>query len=130
MLIFQLSSDPTPLLLSTIKSRRCWMLWRWPWTDSTRCISYMLGNSNSRLILIFLESKNSTLSFFFQKFRRSLLIHSENRLYMENFDLYLGLNDMTARVHGLKICCSFIQMGARGTPSKTLSYWRGKAEEC
>jgi hypothetical protein len=43
------------------------------WTDSTRCITYMLGNSNSRMIFDFLgvKEQHHYLSHFFRNFSRS-----------------------------------------------------------
>ena len=43
------------------------------WTDSTRCITYMLGNSNSRIIFDFLgvKEQHHYLSHFFRNFSRS-----------------------------------------------------------
>lgn len=45
------------------------------WTDSTRCITYMLGNSNSRMIFDFLgiTEQHHYLSHFFRNFSRSNL---------------------------------------------------------
>ena len=60
------------------------------WTDSTRCITYMLGNSNSRLVFDFLgiQKQHHYLSHFFRNFSRenleSLLKISE--WHMEKFD--------------------------------------------
>jgi hypothetical protein len=43
------------------------------WTDSTRCVSYMLGNDNSRLIFDFLgiQEQHHYLSHFFRNFSRN-----------------------------------------------------------
>src|SRR6056297_1362135 len=45
------------------------------WTDSTRCVTYMLGNSNSRMIFDFLgiQEQHHYLSHFFRNFSRSNL---------------------------------------------------------
>lgn len=45
------------------------------WTDSTRCVSYMLGNDNSRLIFDFLgvQEQHHYLSHFFRNFSRQNL---------------------------------------------------------
>jgi len=45
------------------------------WTDSTRCATYMLGNSNSRMIFDFLgiQQQHHYLSHFFRNFSRSNL---------------------------------------------------------
>lgn len=63
------------------------------WTDSTRCITYMLGNSNSRMIFDFLgvTEQHHYLSHFFRNFSRtnleSLLKISE--WHMQKFDSLL-----------------------------------------
>lgn len=63
------------------------------WTDSTRCITYMLGNSNSRMIFDFLgvKEQHHYLSHFFRNFSRtnleSLLKISE--WHMDKFDSLL-----------------------------------------
>ncbi len=63
------------------------------WTDSTRCVSYMLGNSNSRMIFEFLgvKEQHHYLSHFFRNFSRS---HIDGLLkislwHMEKFDYLL-----------------------------------------
>ncbi|MBT3480872.1 MAG: DUF1552 domain-containing protein [Opitutales bacterium] len=63
------------------------------WTDSTRCITYMLGNSNSRMVFDFLgvNEQHHYLSHFFRNFSRSNL---DNLLkislwHMEKFDSLL-----------------------------------------
>ena len=45
------------------------------WTDSTRCITYMLGNSNSRMVFDFLgiREQHHYLSHFFRNFSRTNL---------------------------------------------------------
>ena len=64
------------------------------WTDTTRCITYMLGNSNSRIIFDFLgiTAQHHYLSHFFRNFSRSNL---DNLLkislwHMEKFDSLLN----------------------------------------
>lgn len=63
------------------------------WTDSTRCITYMLGNSNSRIVFDFLgiTEQHHYLSHFFRNFSRvnleSLLKISE--WHMQKFDSLL-----------------------------------------
>ena len=63
------------------------------WTDSTRCATYMLGNSNSRMIFDFLgiKEQHHYLSHFFRNFSRtnldSLLKISE--WHMQKFDSLL-----------------------------------------
>ncbi|NND96537.1 MAG: DUF1552 domain-containing protein [Pirellulaceae bacterium] len=63
------------------------------WTDSTRCITYMLGNSNSRLVFDFLgiTQQHHYLSHFFRNFSRSNLdaLLKISRWHMEKFDQLL-----------------------------------------
>ena len=63
------------------------------WTDSTRCITYMLGNSNSRMIFDFLgiTEQHHYLSHFFRNFSRSNLesLLKISRWHMEKFDSLL-----------------------------------------
>ena len=63
------------------------------WTDSTRCISYMLGNSNSRLIFDFLgiDRQHHYLSHFFRNFSRSNIdaLLKISLWHMEKFDSLL-----------------------------------------
>lgn len=63
------------------------------WTDSTRCISYMLGNSNSRMVFDFLgiREQHHFLSHFFRNFSRSNLesLLKISRWHMEKFDRLL-----------------------------------------
>ena len=63
------------------------------WTDSTRCVTYMLGNSNSRMVFDFLgiKEQHHYLSHFFRNFSRT---HLESLLkislwHMEKFDSLL-----------------------------------------
>lgn len=60
------------------------------WTDSTRCVTYMLGNSNSRMIFDFLgiTEQHHYLSHFFRNFSRSNLesLLKISRWHMEKFD--------------------------------------------
>ena len=64
------------------------------WTDSTRCITYMLGNSNSRMVFDFLgiTEQHHYLSHFFRNFSR----HNIDALlkislwHMEKFDSLLN----------------------------------------
>ena len=64
------------------------------WTDSTRCISYMLGNSNSRLIFDFLgiDRQHHYLSHFFRNFSRSNIdaLLKISLWHMEKFDSLLA----------------------------------------
>ena len=63
------------------------------WTDSTRCITYMLGNSNSRLVFDFLgiKEQHHYLSHFFRNFSRSNLdaLLKISLWHMQKFDLLL-----------------------------------------
>jgi hypothetical protein len=63
------------------------------WTDSTRCVSYMLGNDNSRLIFDFLgiKEQHHYLSHFFRNFSRSNLdaLLKISLWHMEKFDYLL-----------------------------------------
>lgn len=63
------------------------------WTDSTRCITYMLGNSNSRMIFDFLgiKEQHHYLSHFFRNFSRSNLesLLKISLWHMEKFDSLL-----------------------------------------
>ena len=63
------------------------------WTDSTRCVTYMLGNSNSRMIFDFLgiKEQHHYLSHFFRNFSRENLeaLLKISRWHMEKFDYLL-----------------------------------------
>jgi hypothetical protein len=63
------------------------------WTDSTRCISYMLGNSNSRMIFDFLgvKEQHHYLSHFFRNFSRPNLegLLKISLWHMQKFDYLL-----------------------------------------
>lgn len=63
------------------------------WTDSTRCITYMLGNSNSRMIFDFLgiKEQHHYLSHFFRNFSRSNIdsLLKISLWHMEKFDYLL-----------------------------------------
>ena len=64
------------------------------WTDSTRCVSYMLGNSNSRMIFDFLgvREQHHYLSHFFRNFSRSNIdgLLKISLWHMEKFDYLLN----------------------------------------
>ncbi len=64
------------------------------WTDSTRCISYMLGNSNSRIIFDFLgiNEQHHYLSHFFRNFSRNNIesLLKISLWHMEKFDSLLN----------------------------------------
>lgn len=63
------------------------------WTDSTRCVTYMLGNSNSRMIFDFLgiNEQHHYLSHFFRNFSRHNLdaLLKISLWHMEKFDYLL-----------------------------------------
>ena len=63
------------------------------WTDSTRCISYMLGNSNSRMVFDFLgiQKQHHYLSHFFRNFSRENIdsLLKISLWHMEKFDYLL-----------------------------------------
>lgn len=65
------------------------------WTDSTRCITYMLGNSNSRMIFDFLgvKEQHHYLSHFFRNFSRSNIdgLLKISLWHMEKFSRLLQL---------------------------------------
>ena len=64
------------------------------WTDSTRCITYMLGNSNSRMIFDFLgiTEQHHYLSHFFRNFSRTNLesLLKISLWHMQKFDSLLA----------------------------------------
>lgn len=64
------------------------------WNDSTRCITYMLGNSNSRMIFDFLgvKEQHHYLSHFFRNFSRSNIdgLLKISLWHMEKFDYLLN----------------------------------------
>lgn len=64
------------------------------WTDSTRCITYMLGNSNSRMVFDFLgiSAQHHYLSHFFRNFSRTNLesLLKISLWHMEKFDSLLN----------------------------------------
>ena len=63
------------------------------WTDSTRCATYMLGNSNSRIIFDFLgvKEQHHYLSHFFRNFSRENIdgLLKISLWHMEKFDYLL-----------------------------------------
>lgn len=76
------------------------------WTDSTRCVSYMLGNSNSRMIFDFLgiSEQHHYLSHFFRNFSRPNLdaLLKISLWHMEKFDSLMnrlkGFSDHSGRL--------------------------------
>ncbi|WDI43758.1 DUF1552 domain-containing protein [Bremerella sp. P1] len=63
------------------------------WTDSTRCVSYMLGNTNSRMVFDFLgvKKQHHYLSHFYRNFSRENLedLYKVCLWHMEKFDYLL-----------------------------------------
>lgn len=63
------------------------------WTDSTRCVTYMLGNSNSRMVFDFLgiTEQHHYLSHFFRNFSRENIdaLIKISLWHMEKFDYLL-----------------------------------------
>jgi hypothetical protein len=86
------------------------------WTDSTRCITYMLGNSNSRMIFDFLgiKKQHHYLSHFFRNFSRenldSLLKISE--WHMQKFDGLLTRMKSYKDSHGTLLDNSVVLYGS------------------
>ena len=64
------------------------------WTDSTRCVTYMLGNSNSRMIFDFLgvKEQHHYLSHFFRNFSRENIdaLLKISLWHMQKFDSLLN----------------------------------------
>ena len=64
------------------------------WTDSTRCVTYMLGNSNSRMVFDFLgiKQQHHYLSHFFRNFSRDNLdaLLKISLWHMQKFDYLLN----------------------------------------
>lgn len=64
------------------------------WTDQTRCVSYMLGNSNSRMVFDFLgvKEQHHYLSHFFRNFSRENIdgLLKISLWHMEKFDYLLN----------------------------------------
>ena len=86
------------------------------WTDSTRCASYMLGNSNSRIIFDFLgiKEQHHYLSHFFRNFSR----HNLDELlkitlwHMEKFDYLLNRMKSYKDQHGTLLDHSLVMFGS------------------
>ena len=86
------------------------------WTDSTRCVSYMLGNSNSRMIFDFLgiKEQHHYLSHFFRNFSRSNLdsLLKISLWHMEKFDYLLNRMKSYKDQHGTLLDHSVVLYGS------------------
>ena len=86
------------------------------WTDSTRCITYMLGNSNSRLIFDFLgiDRQHHYLSHFFRNFSRSNIdsLLKISLWHMEKFDSLLTKLKSYKDQHGSLLDHSVVLFGS------------------
>ena len=100
------------------------------WTDSTRCVSYMLGNSNSRMIFDFLgiSEQHHYLSHFFRNFSRPNLdaLLKISLWHMEKFDSLMNrLKGFSIRSSVGSLRCTFWfrdghSIPLRGYPSFSL----------
>ncbi len=86
------------------------------WTDSTRCVSYMLGNSNSRMIFDFLgvKEQHHYLSHFFRNFSRSNIdgLLKISLWHMEKFDYLLNKMKSYKDHHGTLLDHSVVLFGS------------------
>ena len=86
------------------------------WTDSTRCVSYMLGNSNSRMVFDFLgiHEQHHYLSHFFRNFSRSNLdsLLKISLWHMEKFDYLLNRMKSYKDQHGTLLDHSVVLYGS------------------
>ena len=86
------------------------------WTDSTRCISYMLGNSNSRMVFDFLgiQQQHHYLSHFFRNFSRQNLesLLKISLWHMEKFDYLLTRMKSYRDHHGTLLDHSVVLYGS------------------
>ena len=86
------------------------------WTDSTRCISYMLGNSNSRIVFDFLgiQQQHHYLSHFFRNFSRQNLesLLKISLWHMEKFDYLLTRMKSYRDHHGTLLDHSVVLYGS------------------
>ncbi len=86
------------------------------WTDSTRCISYMLGNSNSRMIFDFLgvKEQHHYLSHFFRNFSREIIVGllKISLWHMEKFDYLLTKLKSYKDHHGTLLDHSVVLYGS------------------
>ena len=86
------------------------------WTDSTRCVTYMLGNSNSRMIFDFLgiKEQHHYLSHFFRNFSRQNLdaLLKISLWHMEKFDYLLTRMKSYRDHHGSLLDHSVVLFGS------------------
>jgi hypothetical protein len=86
------------------------------WTDSTRCITYMLGNSNSRMIFDFLgiQKQHHYLSHFFRNFSRENLeaLIKITEWHMQKFDGLLTRMKSYKDQHGTLLDNSIVLFGS------------------
>ena len=86
------------------------------WTDSTRCVSYMLGNSNSRMIFDFLgvKEQHHYLSHFFRNFSRENIdgLLKISLWHMEKFDYLLNKMKSFRDHHGTLLDHSVVLFGS------------------
>ena len=86
------------------------------WTDSCRCITYMLGNSNSRMIFDFLgiHKQHHYLSHFFRNFSRENLdsLLRISLWHMEKFDYLLTRLKSFKDQHGTLLDNSLVLFGS------------------
>jgi hypothetical protein len=86
------------------------------WTDSTRCITYMLGNSNSRMVFDFLgiQEQHHYLSHFFRNFSRSNIdaLLKISLWHMEKFDYLLTKLKSYRDHHGTLLDHSVVLYGS------------------
>jgi hypothetical protein len=86
------------------------------WTDSTRCVTYMLGNENSRMVFDFLgiKEQHHYLSHFFRNFSRKNLdsLLKITLWHMEKFDYLLERMKSYRDQHGSLLDNSVVLFGA------------------
>ncbi len=86
------------------------------WTDSTRCATYMLGNSNSRMVFDFLgiKQQHHYLSHFFRNFSRSNIdaLLKISLWHMEKFDSLLTKLKSYKDEHGTLLDHSVVLYGS------------------
>lgn len=86
------------------------------WTDSTRCVTYMLGNSNSRMIFDFLgiTKQHHYLSHFFRNFSRENLdsLLKITLWHMQKFDYLLTRLKSFSNQHGTLLDHTLVLFGS------------------
>ena len=86
------------------------------WTDSTRCATYMLGNSNSRMIFDFLgiKKQHHYLSHFFRNFSRENLdsLLKISLWHMQKFDYLLTRLKSFSNQHGTLLDHTLVLYGS------------------